>query len=133
MNGVADFIDMLMTFKYMATAMTMAQKYLQMKVAECVDEITAWMEANCLKLKSGKTELIWFSSRQNLKSIPSYFVRVLESNLFPSKSVKIMEIFMDRNFKMSTQRSKTIQMGSTCLSQIRPIKTIDSLKNLHQP
>ena len=39
----------------------------QIRVSECVDEIAFWMGANCLKLNSEKTEVIWFSSRRNLK------------------------------------------------------------------
>ena len=79
-----------------------------MKVSECVDGIASWMGANCLKLNSEKTEVIWFSFRQNLKNIPSYSVRVLESNILPSKSVKNLGISIDRDFTMSTQISKTI-------------------------
>ena len=36
---------------------------LQTRLSECVDEIVAWMGANCLKLNSEKIEVIWFSSR----------------------------------------------------------------------
>ena len=78
---------------------------LQIRVSECVDEIAAWMGANCLKLNSEKTEVIWFSSRRKLKNIPSYYVHVLESNILPSKSVKNSEISMDRYLTMSTQIS----------------------------
>ena len=39
---------------------------LQIRVSESVDEIASWMGANCLKLNSEKTEVIWFSSRRNL-------------------------------------------------------------------
>ena len=106
---------------------------LQMRVSECVDEIASWMGANCLKLNSEKTEVIWFSSRRNLKNIPSYSVRVLESNIFPSKSVRNLGISMDRDLMMSTQISKTIQMCFTSPRQIRYIEgylTMDSLKTL---
>ena len=106
---------------------------LQIRVSERVDEIASWMGANCLKLKSEKTEVIWFSCRRNLKNIPSYSVRVLESNIFPSKSVRNLGISMERNLTMSTQILKTIQMCFTSLHQIRSIKgclTIDSLKTL---
>ena len=106
---------------------------LQIRVSECVDEIASWMGANCLKLNSEKTEVIWFSSRRNLKNIPNYSVRVLESNIFPSKSVRNFGISMDRDLTMSTQISKTIQMCFTSLRQIRSIKgclTMDSLKTL---
>ena len=106
---------------------------LQIRVSECVDEIASWMGANCLKLNSEKTEVIWFSSRRNLKNIPNYSVRVLESNIFPSKSERNLGISMDRDLTMSTQISKTIQMCFTSLRQIRSIKgclTMDSLKTL---
>ena len=89
---------------------------LQMRVSDCVDEIASWMGANCRKLSSETTEVIWFSSRRNLKNILSYSVRVLESNIFPSKSVKNLGISIDRNLTMSTQISKTIQ---TCFISLR--------------
>ena len=104
-----------------------------MRVSECVEEITAWMGANCLKLNSEKDEVISFSSRWNLKNIWSCSVRVLENNILPSKSAKNLGISMDRNLTMSTQKSKTIQMRFFSLSQLRSIKgclTMDSLKTL---
>ena len=79
---------------------------LQMRVSGCENEIASWMGANCLKLNSEKTEVIWFSSRRNLKNIPSYFVHVSESNIFPSKSVRNLGISMNRDLTMSTQISK---------------------------
>ena len=75
--------------------------------------------------------MIWFSSRLILKNIPSYSVHVLDSNIFPSKSLRNLGISMDRDLTMSTQISKTIQMCFTSLRQIRSIKgclTMDSLK-----
>ena len=74
----------------------------QMRVSECVDEIASWIESNCLELNSEKSEVIWFSSRRNLKNISGYSVRVLESNIFPSKPVKNSGISMDV-LTMSTQ------------------------------
>ena len=91
------------------------------------------MGANCPKLNSGKTEVIWFSSLRNLKNIPSYSVRVLESNIFPSKAVRNLGICIDRHLTMSTHISKTIQTCFTSPRQIRSIKgclTMDSLKTL---
>ena len=105
----------------------------QIGVSECVDEIAAWMGADCLKLNREKTEVIWFSSPRNLKNIPSYSVRVLESNIFPSKSVRNLGISMHRDLTMSTQISKTIQMCFTSLRQIRSLKgclSMESLKTL---
>ena len=61
---------------------------LHKRVSECVDEIASWMGANRLKSNYKKTEGIWFSPGRNLKNIPSYSFSGLESNIFPSKSVK---------------------------------------------
>ena len=76
---------------------------LQIRLSECVDEIASWMGANYLKLNSEKTEVIWFFSRRTLKIISNFSVRVIESKFFPSKSVRNLGIFMNRDFKMSTQ------------------------------
>ena len=110
-----------------------SHELLHMRLSECVDEIASWMGANCLKLNSEKTEVIWFSSRRNLKNIPSYSVRVLKSNILPSKYVRNSGISMDRDLTMSTQISKTIQTCFTSLRQIRSIKgclNMDSLEAL---
>ena len=90
---------------------------LQMRVSGCVNEIAARIESNFLKLNSEKTEVIWFSSLRNLKNISSYSVRVLESNIFPSKPVRNLGISMNKDLTMSTQISKTIQMCFTSLRQ----------------
>ena len=105
----------------------------QMRMSECADKIAFWMGANCLKLNSEKTEMIWFPSRRNLKNISRCFVRVFKSNIFPSKSLRNLGISMDRDLTMSMQISKTIQTCFTFLRQIRSIKgclTMDSLKTL---
>ena len=96
-----------------------------------MDKIAASMGSNCPELKSEKTEGIWFFSRQNLEDFSSYSVRVLESNILPSKSVKNLGISMDKDLTMSAQISKFIQMCFTSLSQLRSIRgclTMDFLK-----
>ena len=95
---------------------------LQMRVSERVGEVASWMGANCLKLNSEKTEVIWFSSRRKLKNILSFSVRVLEINIFPSKSVGNLGISMDRDLTMSTPISQKIQTFITSLRQRRSIK-----------
>ena len=93
-----------------------------MRVSKCVNEIASWMGANCFKLNSRKTWVIWFSFCRNLKNISSFSVRVLESNIFLSKSVRNLGISMDRDLMMSTQISKTIQ---TCFTSLRQIGFIN--------
>ena len=106
---------------------------MKIRVSECVAEIASWMGANCLKLNSEKTEVIWFIFRRNLKNILSYSVCVLESNSFLSKSVWNLGISMDRDLMMSMQISKTIQTCFTSLRQIISVKgclKMDPLKTL---
>ena len=94
-----------------------------MKVSECVDGISAWMGANCLKLKGQNTRVICFFSSLNLERIPSFAVRVSRSKILPSKSVRNLKRYMDLYIlMMSTQISNTIQMCSTPSRQIRLIK-----------
>ena len=56
---------------------------LQIRVSECVGEIASWMEANCLKLNSEKTEVIWFSciiyGNMALVSLPKVATQSIQS------------------------------------------------------
>ena len=80
---------------------------MQIRVSECVDEIASWMGAKSFKLNSEKTEVSWISSRRNLKNIPSYSVRVLESNILSSKSMRNLGVSMNKDLTMPAQISKT--------------------------
>ena len=90
------------------------------------------MGANSLKLNRVKTVMICFSSRWNLKNIPSYSVHVLESNILSSNFNGTWKSLW---IKTSRCQSK-YQKHYSCvlpLRQIRSIKgclTIDSLKSL---
>ena len=77
------------------------------------------------------SDLVLFLSE--FEKYSGYSVRVLEGNIFPSKSLKNSGISMDRDLTMSTQISKTIQMCFTSLRRIRSFKgclTMNSLKSI---
>ena len=95
---------------------------LQNRLSDCVDEMAAWMESNSLKLNRSKTEAIWFSSLRKVNKLPTKQIRILDTFISPSKSVKSLGVFMDRDLSMNSHISKMLQAGFSALRQIRSIK-----------
>ena len=95
---------------------------LQNRLSDCVDEMAAWMESNSLKLNISKTEAIWFSSLRKVNKLPTKQIRILDTFISPSKSVKSLGVFMDRDLSMNSHASKMLQAGFSALRQIRSIK-----------
>ena len=84
--------------------------------------MAAWMESNSLKLNRSKTEAIWFSSLRKVNKLPTKQIRILDTFILPSKSVKSLGVFMDRDLSMNSHISKMLQTGFSALRQIRSIK-----------
>ena len=95
---------------------------LQNRLFVCVDEMAAWMESNSLKLNISKTEAIWFSSLRKVNKLPTKQIRILDTFISPSESVKSLGVFMDRDLSMNSHISKMLQAGFSALRQIRSIK-----------
>ena len=90
--------------------------------ADCVDEMAAWMESNSLKLNRSKTEAIWFSSLRKVNKLSTKQIRILDTFISPSESVKSLGVFMDRDLSMNSYKSKMLQADFSALRQIRSIK-----------
>ena len=106
---------------------------LQNRLSDCVDEMAAWMESNSLKLNRSKIEAIWFSSLRKVNKLPTKQIRILDTFISPSESVKSLGVFMDRDLSMNSHISKMLQAGFSALRQIRSIKkclSYDSLGTL---
>ena len=106
---------------------------LQNRLSDCVDEMAAWMESNSLKLNRSKTEAIWFSSLRKVIKLPTKQIRILDTFISPSESVKSLGVFMERDLSMNSHISKMLQAGFSALRQIRSIKkclSYESLKTL---
>ena len=95
---------------------------LQNRLSDCVDEMAAWMESNSLKLNRSKTEAIWFSSLRKVNKLPTKQIRILDTFISPSESVKSLGVFMDRDLSMNSHISKMLQAGFSAFRQIRSIK-----------
>ena len=95
---------------------------LQNRLPDCVNEMAAWMESNSLKLNRSKTEAIWFFSLRKVKKLPTKQIRILDTFISLSESVKSLGVFMDRDLSMNSYISKMLQAGFSALRQIRSIK-----------
>ena len=103
---------------------------LQNRLSDCVDEMAAWVESNSLKLNRSKTEAIWFSFLRKVNKLPTKQIRILDTFISPSESVKSLGVFMDRDLSMNSHISKMLQAGFSALRQIRSIKNFFSYKSL---
>ena len=95
---------------------------LQNRLSDCVDEMAAWMESNSLQLNRSKTEAIWFSSLRKVNKLPTKQIRILDTFISPSESVKSLGVFMDRDLSINSHISKMLQAGFSAFRQIRSIK-----------
>ena len=95
---------------------------LQNTLSDCVDEMAAWMESNSLKLNRSKTEAICFFSLRKMNKLPTKQIRILDTFISPSESVKSLGVFMDRDLNMNSHISKMLQAGFSALRQITSIK-----------
>ena len=84
--------------------------------------MAAWMESNSFKLNRSKTEAIWFSSLRKVNKLPTKQIRILDTFISPSESVKSLGVFTDRDLSMNSHISKMLQVGFSALRQIRSIK-----------
>ena len=55
---------------------------------DCLADISTWMENNLLKLNQNKTEIIVFSSKQNINKTRNFLLKVGSSYIESTKSVR---------------------------------------------
>ena len=79
---------------------------------------------------NSKTEAIWFSSLRKVNKLPTKQIRILDTFISPSESVKSLGVFMDRDLSMNSYISKMLQAGFSALRQIRSIKKFLSYESL---
>jgi hypothetical protein len=69
------------------------------KVETCLDAVKEWLLCNFLQMNAAKTEVIIFGTRAQLKKVPYTTVRVDESMITPSSSIKILGLTLDSELK----------------------------------
>ena len=86
-----------------------------------------------MKLKSSKTEVIWFSTCKSICKLPTQPIHVLNDHIIPSDSVKNLGVYFDKDLSIETHIKKLLQMSFASLKKLRSIKNYlnqESLKTL---
>jgi hypothetical protein len=81
---------------------------LQDRVAACIDEVATWMRANRLQLNTAKTEVIWFATNRRQFQLPTSGLRVGDTVITPTRSVRDLRVFLDSDLTMRTHVSRIV-------------------------
>ena len=84
---------------------------LQVSLSECIDDIAGWMKPNHLKLNLSKTEVIWFFNGRSIHKILNRPVRIVKDSIIPSKNVKTLGVWLDRDLSMKTHIKMILKSG----------------------
>ena len=98
------------------------------KIEACVDEIRHWMRANMLALNDGKTELVWFSSKFKKEGVSAGSVRVGDTTIHPSASVRDLGVMFDERGTLETHVASMCRSASHALWRIGKIRKLLDLQ-----
>ena len=94
---------------------------LSTKVLQAIDSIHAWMSSNRLSLNTGKTQFIWFGTRNGLAKRDTHQLSNQSPSLVELTTVKNLGFTLDQELSMKDHVSKLCQ---SCYFQLRQIRTI---------
>ena len=97
---------------------------IQASVEVCVDDVRNWMRSNMLVLNDDKTEVVHFSSqlKSNVEVVSS--LRIGNSFIIPSVSVRNLGTTLNRDGQMSDHIKKVCQNGFHSLYRIAKIRNL---------
>ena len=87
--------------------------------------IKAWMDANRLKMNSGKTEFVLFGSKANLSKCTSSILNVNGNAVERTNSIKYLGAILDEELKLRKHIIRKCQIAMSGLKRIKNIR--DSL------
>ena len=125
----ADDITLYVSYNPSSTA-DVSRAKLQME--QCVDSISGWMGANCLKLNASKTELLNAMSPHHLRTYGQQALSICGTTIHPSSSVTCLGVVLDTHLTMSSQVTaivKTCNFHLRNISKIRNFITADACKD----
>ena len=79
---------------------------LQLQMSACIDDVATWMCSNRLQLNTAKTEVIWCTSSRRQHQLPQTALRVGNSSVMPSTSVRDLGIYIDSDASLRTMSPK---------------------------
>ena len=92
-----------------------------MRMSTCIDDVSSWMSSNRLQLNDSKTEVMWCTSSRRQSQLPKAPFRVYNDHVSPSTYVRDLGIYLDSDFSMRTQVSRTVWQ---CFGILRRLRTV---------
>jgi hypothetical protein len=95
-------------------------------LSSCISEINAWMVKNKLQLNQDKTEFFIIATNRVLITLPEIELKLGESTIKPSSSIKNLGVFFDGSLNMSIHISnlcKTVNYHIRNLWRVRRFLT----------
>ena len=103
------------------------------RLEACISDIGSWMTSNLLKLNQDKTELIVFTTKQNLPSVPKLQLKIGDHSIESVPCVKNLGVFFDQHLTMEKQVSgvvKSCNFQLCNIGRIRRFLTTEACKTM---
>ena len=103
------------------------------RLNDCIKDVRTWLTQNMLKLNDKKTEVIFFTSKHGLKSLPNIAVSVGGQQQLQSSSVRDLGVIYDQHLSMTQHVNSVCGIGYYHLRNIGRIRRYlshDSAKTL---
>lgn len=104
------------------------------RIEQCLNDVSKWMSANCLKLNHGKTEFIIFKNPKTVKS-PDWEIHCGNSSLKPVDLVRNLGVTFDSSLRMEqhvNNVTKSCRYHLRNISRIRRFISKDACRSLVQ-
>jgi hypothetical protein len=89
----------------------------------CIDDVTAWTNANRLQLNSAKTEVLWCGSKRRMHQLPTTQPLVICHNIvLPSTFVRDLGVWTDSGLTMLSHITKVVPGCTTVLRQLHGVR-----------
>ena len=127
--GYADDHGFKKTCKPATESEIRAVTYLQ----NCLRSVKEWMDENCLKMNSGKTEVIIFGSRQQVSKTITKSMCINGENIEISDCIKYLGVWVDQHLTFKhhiKMKCKTAMWNLQKLKTIRSVLTIEAANTL---
>ena len=87
------------------------------RLNDCIKDVRTWLTQNMLKLNDEKTEVILFTSKHGLKSLPNIADSVGAQQQLQSSSVRDLEVLYYQHISMTQQVNSVCRTGygTNCL------------------
>ena len=124
-HGYVDDTQLYIRFRH-GDAVSLADAIRRLEM--CIQEIRMWMTANKLKLNDGKTDFMVILSAyyRQLRTSLEIAIKVGNTNIHPTMSVKNLGVTLDTNMTMHPHVNQIVQ---TAYVHLRAISRIGRFKN----